>query len=541
MKNFGYILTVTAIMLLSLQMTCEASQLEGIKDLDRMLDRRAEFTAAKAKEIDDRKARLALTKNDDERYSLLSEITALYNPFQCDSLLKYSHRMVDVALALKDSDKLCKALILLAKTQTKCGLYEEAFVTLKSISHKDLKADIMDAYYWTYCNLYGTKAYITRDVKMAENIFLPEVQKYRDSLDKVVSPNSIYYYEITVSNLRSNGLTNDVIELSTRMLDNHTDGRPSTGLLWYDIAVSKRTLGDEKGMIEAFVNSAISDLKCGTKDHASLHEIARHLFDKGDVKRAARYMQICMEDAMFFNANLRGIQIGQTLPMIVDAYNRRNTRHKVMLVFLTLLTGISLIICAFSLRKSNRHRKMLRAMTQKLEIANENLSCLNLKLQESDYIKESYVAHFIRQNSRYIGKSHDLLLQINKCLRKGKIEEALTLASNAIQDEEDVSSFHEAFDAAFLSIFPDFVEKFNELLKDDYKYKLKDFQGGNKTLSSELRVFAMIRLGFSDSATLAEMLRYSVNSIYNIRSKAKAKSAVPKGDFEEMVKKIGAM
>lgn len=89
--------------------------------------------------------------------------------------------------------------------------------------------------------------------------------------------------------------------------------------------------------------------------------------------------------------------------------------------------------------------------------------------------------------------------------------------------------------------FPDFVEKFNELLKEEYKYDVKNFMGENKNLSSELRVYALVRLGFNDSATLAEMLRYSVNSIYNIRSKAKAKSSIPKDKFEEMVRKIGVM
>ena len=190
---------------------------------------------------------------------------------------------------------------------------------------------------------------------------------------------------------------------------------------------------------------------------------------------------------------------------------------------------------------TNRQRRQLADIKQKLENANIHLSSLNGKLQESDYIKENYVAYFIKQNSDYISRTHELVVKINKCLRKGKTDEALSLASAADLDKNDITAFYETFDDAFLSIFPDFVEKFNELIMDEYKYPVPDSLHGKKSLSSELRVYALIRLGFNDSSTLAEMLRYSVNSIYNIRSKVKAKSSVPKDEFEEMVRKISVV
>ena len=166
---------------------------------------------------------------------------------------------------------------------------------------------------------------------------------------------------------------------------------------------------------------------------------------------------------------------------------------------------------------------------------------INNELVENNYIKENYVAHFIRLNSEYIDKNQKFKLEINKALRKGKVEEALRMTLCTSADDEDLEEFYANFDEAFLSIFPHFIEEYNKLMAEENKILLTDKQRERKTLTSELRVFALIRLGFSDSATIARMLRYSINTIYNIRSKAKNKSVVSKESFESLIMKIGTL
>lgn len=514
---------------------------EELSQLDRMLDMRSEYFIAVTNDIEHLKSLEKASSEYIAKYDLNTAIADAYKSIQCDSLIKYRYRALNIAEIHNDFQRVAEAKIFLARAQLKCGLYEEAIITLQSIQKKHISEELQTLYYWTFCGLYRNKNYITRDRYMALNAFLPKARMYRDSLSLTNYENSRYYYEIIVDNFMSDGNHNDIISLSEQHLNNTPSQNIRPAVLWYNIAMSKRAQGDSEAEMHALINSAKADITHATKDHASLHEIAQILFKDGDIERSARYMQICMDDAMYFNANLRGIQIGKTLPVVLQAYNQRNHRQIVILYILASIVSILLIACVFSLAFSNRQRKQLSQIKKELENANIHLSNLNSRLQESDYLKENYVAYFIKQNSDYISKTHDLIIRINKNLRKGKIDEALALTSFTEYDKDDISAFHAAFDEAFLSIFPDFVEKFNELIKDEYKYPSSSYLNGKKTLSSELRVYALIRLGFNDSATLAELLRYSINSIYNIRSKAKSKSSVPKEDFEESVRKISVL
>lgn len=59
----------------------------------------------------------------------------------------------------------------------------------------------------------------------------------------------------------------------------------------------------------------------------------------------------------------------------------------------------------------------------------------------------------------------------------------------------------------FLQLFPNFVEEFNALLTEPMQPK------PGELLNTELRIFALIRLGITDSTKIAQFLRYSVTTI----------------------------
>lgn len=187
------------------------------------------------------------------------------------------------------------------------------------------------------------------------------------------------------------------------------------------------------------------------------------------------------------------------------------------------------------LQQSNAH---LNELSQQLTESNARLNKINHELAGKNYIKEMYVAHFIRLSSEYLDKRQQFRLEINKALRKGRTEDALRMSLNSEADEETLESFYKNFDQAFLSIFPHFIESYNKLILPEHRISIHE---DKKVLTSELRVFALMRLGFNESTTIARMLRYSVNTIYNIRSKAKNKAAVPKETFEVEIMKIGGI
>ncbi|MBA4317420.1 MAG: transcriptional regulator, partial [Flavobacterium sp.] len=195
------------------------------------------------------------------------------------------------------------------------------------------------------------------------------------------------------------------------------------------------------------------------------------------------------------------------------------------------------------LKNLSHARKELQDVNNQLETLNKNLVNANQELiglygelSESNHIKEYYIGNFLSICSNYIDKLDIHRKMVKKMIVGKQISELFekTKSSQLIDDELEL--FYKNFDSTFLHIYPDFVAQINNLLLPDERIILKK----GELLNTELRIFALIRLGISDSATIAKLLRYSVNTIYNYRVKIKNKAAVPRDDFEKLILKIGA-
>ena len=66
----------------------------------------------------------------------------------------------------------------------------------------------------------------------------------------------------------------------------------------------------------------------------------------------------------------------------------------------------------------------------------------------------------------------------------------------------------------------------------------KIYPKSDELLTTELRIFALIRLGVTDSNRIAHFLGYSLATIYNYRSRIRNKAAGDKEQFEEDVMKL---
>lgn len=524
--------------------------------LDSLIELRTQFQEKKELDIKNAKKKLRrLPAASTERYELNKEIQQLYRGYICDSLIYYIYENIKLSNRLKDRDKTLESEMSLAIYLAKSGMYLEALVLMDSVNRAEVGDRLLDLYYRAYNLIYRQKAYISKDKVLATKVFAPLAKVYQDSLLAVVDSGSAIYYDVYMQKYMDEKKFAEALELSQdRLTSLAPEDREYAGI-WYNIGDIKNNMGEKDSFFEAMLNSAIEDMKHCIKDHASLHRIARTLYEWDEVSRAAYYIQICMEDVYFYNANLRSLQIAKTLPVVTQAYEKKNqtyitTLHMrviVIFVLLFLCVGILVVVVVQKNKLSRMHRKLqesndsLNALSKKLADVNVHLNEVNNDLVENNCIKENYVAHFIRLSSAYIDKNQKFRLEVNKALRKGKIEEALRMTLNAGADDEDLEEFYANFDEAFLSIFPHFIEEYNRLMADGNQIVLTEKQKERKTLTSELRVFALIRLGFNDSATIAQMLRYSINTIYNIRSKAKNKAVVSKDSFELLIMKIGML
>ena len=285
---------------------------------------------------------------------------------------------------------------------------------------------------------------------------------------------------------------------------------------------------DPDSRLEWLVRSAEADIKCATKDYAALNDVAMILFRKGDIDRAFRYVaDHCMPDALFFNGKLRPWQISRFFPQLERAYeSRQEKQQKVMMCIVLALTVLLVLLIVLIVKIFTHHLALSRA--------NRELKSLNDRLQDSEKIKEEYLALFLGMMSDNINTTRKYKNHVLKYLRRGNDKYLIEEIELLPPIEDDVHQFYKMFDETFLNLFPDFVEQFNALLADGSAIILKD----PDVLTPELRIFALIRLGVTDSGKIASLLHYSSNTVYNYRAKIKNKARGPRDSFEDAVRAI---
>jgi len=243
--------------------------------------------------------------------------------------------------------------------------------------------------------------------------------------------------------------------------------------------------------------------------------MAVELLNKGiEIKRAFKYTQASLNDAVFYNAKLRPWQIAMSLPAIENAYNEERAGHErrvylLMGLILSLAILVSVgIFKVFSMyKRQKKDKKEIEEMNKQINAALQELSMANAA-------KEEYIGLFLSMCSKYIDK-------LRKFMSMKEID-------------AELENFYKTFDNAFLQLYPDFVDKFNSLLKPEARIELKK----DELLNTELRIFALIKLGITQSSHIATLLRYSVNTIYNYRAQIKNAALDGKEDFEDKIKKI---
>ena len=294
------------------------------------------------------------------------------------------------------------------------------------------------------------------------------------------------------------------LEEALKMNDSRLAGiRPDTpeyALVTYHRSQLYRSLGDRQQEKYYLALSALTDVRLAITDHASLWTLAQLLYEEGDIERAYRYIRFSWDETNHYNARL------------------------LFYLWMISILSLLLIMAVIWIYRQMKH----------LSIARSHLEQANEQLQMSNHIKEEYIGRFLKLCSTYIDRLDAYRRMVNKKLSGGQTEELLKMVRSRDVLDTDLKELYENFDTAFLHLFPDFVEKFNQLLQPEERIILRK----GELLNTELRIFALIRLGIDDSSQIAEFLRYSVNTIYNYRAKVKNKACVSRDDFEMCVMRI---
>ncbi|MDH6310521.1 hypothetical protein M2451_003389 [Dysgonomonas sp. PFB1-18] len=480
-------------------------------------------------------------------YNLNLAIYKEYRSYISDSAIQYLNQNLDIAYSLKDRHKINEISIYTANLFSDLGMYKEASDIMANADRNFTDEYQKTNYYTTYRNIFTGLGLYTQNNRDRWK-YWQKASLYADTIFSVTNPNSEDYLRLEEIRYREQNKIDEALEINDKRLKQTKNGSPAYALIAFERSLLYRRKNDIDMEKKYLILSAISDIQSAIKDNASIPILSNMLMQEGDVNRAYTYVRFSLDNINDYNTRIRSSEIINIQSIIDKAYQEKsNEQRKKLRIFLiiTSILSVLLIISVCYVYKQMRKGILitkrqketnleLNSLNQKLHNMNNNLKNINIEVTEANYIKEEYIGYFLDQCSKYIEKMDEYRKMVNKKIQNKEIEELFKITKNNHLKDEELKEFFTNFDNMFIHLFPDFVEKFNSLLQDDEKIILKK----GEVLNTELRIYALMRLGIDDSTKIASFLGYSVNTIYNYRAKIKNKAKISREDFEWTVKKI---
>lgn len=547
MKKIVIFLCIYTVGLLHLHATDNRADSLLMK-LDQTIKERPTYMEKKEQKLNELKKQLHRNISDEDRFSILGTLLDEYRSFNTDSALHVVQEREQIALRLGNRVDIDNARMNRADILGMTGMYKEVMDLMNRIHSDQLSEDIKPYYYHIYRTVYGLMA----DYAVTEHekkLYSEITDKYRDSLIQVNKDNLLIYTLVQSDQYNVYGEYDKAIRLLTDYLALQNDYEHDVAICAYTLSESYRLKGDKEKEKEYLIISAIADMQTAVREYISLRKLAVLLYQEGDIERAYSYVKLCMEDAAACNARLRKLEILEIFPIINDAYQQKTEKQqeqmKWALISISLLS-IFLLLAIFyvykQMKKVAAARREVIDANKQLKVLNEELHCSNAQLKEANhsiaensYLKEEYIGRYMDQCSVYLEKMDNYRRSLGKIAATGNVEELYKNIKSSKFIEGELKEFYTNFDNTFLQLFPTFVEDFNALLAEGEQISLKP----NERMNTELRIFALIRLGITDSVKIAQFLRYSVTTIYNYRTKTRNKAAGERDRLEQEVMKIG--
>ena len=454
------------------------------------------------------------------------EIYKEYKAYICDSAIHYLRLNMEWAERHHRWEEAVEAGLEFVYLTASTGMYGEATELLSRIDRAALPARLLPDYYKACHKLYTEMSFYTLD-KVFKKRYRKLAICYDDSLMQILPVSSPFFLERREMREAASGRMDEALSINDMRLAAVEPDTPEYALVTYQRSLLYRRLGNKEEEKRCLALSALTDIRLCITDHASLWNLAQLLYEEGDTERAYRYIRFSWEETNLYNARSRSLQTAGILSLIDLTYQAMRERQSDRLRFSLWLISALIVLLAAAMAFIYRQMKRLSAARNNLEYANE-------QLQLSNNIKEEYVGRFMNLCSVYINRLDAYRRMVNKKVSAGQLEELQQMVRSREMLEAGLKELHENFDTAFLHLFPHFVDEFNELLQPEGRIVPRK----GELLNTELRIFALIRLGINDSSQIAEFLRYSVNTIYNYRAKVKSKARISREDFEMQVMKI---
>ena len=503
-----------------------------LDELDAELAKKTEYDARTEVRIGQLRGRLRSALDDQERYAVSRELYVEYQSYKYDSAYAYALEMARLAAVADQPDARVEAGCATTFCLISAGLYKEAFDVMEAMDVEGISPSTLLEYYKMQVRLnYSARGYV-QSGPYYERYSRAGEEFSRKILD-LLPEESPLWHEYNANLLMENYRYEEGIAEFSRLLADPDLDTHTRAIYASSVGYMQHCLGREDEAIRSLSESAVCDVKSSTKETTALRMLAEYLSGRGEVERTSRYVHESFDDANFYNARLRKLEVGAVLPLVEKNHYDTLRRERNFLVTGILLAVFLILAAALALwfiRRQNRRLHEARAI---IEERNAQLETANAQLAEANEIKSEYIGNSFYINSEFLDKMSQLYKMVDRMIVTRQYDELRrSLKESTIDKERD--EMYESFDHTFLKIFPTFVNDYNALFPEtEQRFPAEG-------LTPEMRIFALIRLGISETERIARFLDYSVHTINTYKTRVKNKSWVENERFEAEIMKIGA-
>ncbi len=510
--------------------------------VDRAVDGFDTYVSRKESRISFLRGELGRAVSLQSRYEIENNLYEEYLPFVKDSALFFLDLGIATAEEMGDVSKVLYSKARKSLLCSSTGSFIEAINILEASDTVGADAVAMAAFYRAKCQAYNEISYyspIEEDKRLYKSISDDSRRRFYAVADP---DDSDVLFSRELDALDANELDTS-LAINDRWLAGITKGSHPYALATLYRYLEYKARRDTAEMMYWLGESVLTDVRRGVMDQGSMWEMANQIMLMGQVDRSYRYICFTSDCANRFGSRQRLSQISPLLTSIARQYKsqveEQKSRMAVTIVVISVLSLSLLGMLMYVVRQRDRLKVMrddLARGGEEMARLNECLRASNSHLTEVSKVRDVYMGRFMGLCSKFADRLDDLRQKVSNRLKKQQMQELYQLIRSEEFQTNYQNELYRTFDEAFLQIFPDFVVKLNALLRPDAQLE-QPAQGG---LSAQIRVFAMIRLGITDSGQISEFLSYSVNTIYNYRAQVKRGAIVDKAEFERLVMEIEA-
>lgn len=526
-------LTVTCLLLLLAcgKLFCQQDNRSLLRELNHVINISGQFDAKKQEQIAVIR-QSAIPSGPRGLFEAWHQLFEAYKIYNYDSAWHYAKKQFELAETLRNDTLINRARINLGFTLLSAGMYKETMETLGIVSIQTLPDHLKAGYYFLLGRFYYDLGDFNKDVH-----YTPEYTRKGNAwLDSALqlsdSASFEYNYFHGLQDIKSG--RNDRARESFRTLLQ----RP--GLTDHELALTASTLSDiyiqrnlNDSAINLLIQAAIADIRSSTRETSAIFNLAVLLYKNGDVENAYTCIQRAIADATFYGARQRKVQVSAILPLIEgERVNIAENQKRKLFTYAAVVTFLLLVVIGLVTLVLRQVKKVKQAQQALME-AHGRLQEINDRLMESNTIKEEYIGYFFNYNSDFFSRIERFKRSIDQKIADRKIDDIRFLVNN-INLKQEREDLLKSFDKVFLTLFPGFVDGFNALFKPEDRVHLKE----HELLNTDLRIFALIRMGITDNEKIAHILEYSVNTIYTYKTKIRNKSIVANDEFEQRIMDI---